>query len=408
MTGGVTPPRRSQLRPLLRPLSLLATAAAGWLVAAGAGLTGAAHSPVYSWVITALLGLGLYAAAFGIDLSEARAHLRTVLLAVTVGVLAKVALIAGVMLLFFDDDPRVVLLAVAVAQIDPLSVAALRDRSRLSPAGRSLLSAWASFDDPVTVLLTAYLAAFVLPGDGATGLGVLDTGVVAVLLNLGLNLVFAAAVAALWWAFRARARRRREPLTPARRRVLVVLTTVLVLGLAVFAVANALLLGLAFVGLVVRPAIGPVIDRLAAIALYAGTFAIGVVLVNGVGWVPGLVLGVAAFLAQAVIALVLPATGLARGDRLGLALAQQNGLTAIVLALLLEPVYPGAAGTVAFAVLVINAGHGLANARYNRPPPAPDGPGPAPRPAPADPPAAPEQAPASLVMPFRPPEARPS
>ncbi|GAA4413154.1 hypothetical protein ACFQV2_29835 [Actinokineospora soli] len=339
-----------------RAAVLLGLAGAGWLAARAFGLDGVAHSPVYAWLITALLGVGLYAAAFGIDLGEARAHLRTVLLAVTVGVIAKVAVIAVVVVGFYGD-PRMLLLAVAVAQIDPLSVAALRSRSRLSPSGVTLLSAWASFDDPVTVLLTAYLAGFVLPVEGDAGLGALDTGLGPFLLNLALNALLAVVVIAawrgfLWWKARER------PLSPRLRQAGRVVAALLVLAVAVFAVSQALLLALAVIGLFVRPRIDAVIDRVALVALYSATFAIGmVVVVDRVTALTGVVLGAAAFFAQFLIALVLPARGLSTSDRVSLAFAQQNGLTAIVLALLLEPVYPGAAGIIAFAVLVINATH---------------------------------------------------
>ncbi|UVS81213.1 hypothetical protein [Actinokineospora sp. UTMC 2448] len=345
----------------LRAALLLTTAAAGWFIADWFGLHDVTGSAVYAWLITALLGTGLYAAAYGIDLQEARTHLRTVILAVTVGVMAKVAVIATVMVVFFGDS-RMILLAVAVAQIDPLSVAALRHRSKLSPAASSLLSAWASFDDPITVLLTAYLAAFVLQGEGDAGLGALDTGLLPFLANLGLNLLFAALAFVLWRAYESRWRAR-VPKTAVRRRWAVVAAVVVVLALATVAVSYALLLSLAFIGLFVRPRIASAIDRIATAALYAATFAIGmVVVVDRPTALAGIVLGAAAFFAQFLIALLLPARGLSAADRMGLAFAQQNGLTAIVLALLLEPLYPGAAGTIAFAVVVINVLHGVANA----------------------------------------------
>ncbi len=78
-----------------------------------------------------LLAIGLYGSTYGIDLAEARAHVRLILLAITVGVLFKAVLI-GLPLWWLFDDPRYLILGVAVAQIDQLSVAALnRDLSRV-------------------------------------------------------------------------------------------------------------------------------------------------------------------------------------------------------------------------------------------------------------------------------------
>lgn len=53
--------------------------------------------------------------------------------------------------------------------------------------------------------------------------------------------------------------------------------------------------------------------------------------------------------------------GLPAGDRIHLALAQQNGITAIVLALRLEAQFPGVAAMVAPAVLTTNLTHAVAN-----------------------------------------------
>src|ERR1041385_3049928 len=142
--------------PAVRSVALLSALGAGWLVAAQFGLREVDRSPVYGFFITALLGFGLYASTSGIVITEFRRQLRTVVIAVTLGVLAKVALIFGV-LFFVFREPNHLILAVAVAQIDPLSVAAMRAKSRMSDSAKALLSAWASFDDPITVLLTVYI-----------------------------------------------------------------------------------------------------------------------------------------------------------------------------------------------------------------------------------------------------------
>nr|BFE49513.1 hypothetical protein GCM10017745_29400 [Saccharothrix mutabilis subsp. capreolus] len=153
--------------PALRSAALLAALGVGWFVAWRAELSDVEGSSAYSLFITALLGFGLYASTSGIVIDEFRRELRTVVLAVTLGVLAKVALIFGVMFLVYRQ-PEHLVFAVAVAQIDPLSVAAVRAKSKMSDSAKALLSAWASFDDPITVLLTVYITSFALQG-GAVG-----------------------------------------------------------------------------------------------------------------------------------------------------------------------------------------------------------------------------------------------
>ncbi|MEU1160409.1 hypothetical protein ABZ372_06185 [Streptomyces sp. NPDC005921] len=88
-----------------------------------------------------LLAVGLYGSTYGIDLKALRADLRGVVAAVTLGVVLKAALITGTMLLVFHR-PEALVLGVAVAQIDPLSVAALGRNDRMSPRARSLLPAF--------------------------------------------------------------------------------------------------------------------------------------------------------------------------------------------------------------------------------------------------------------------------
>ena len=87
--------------------------------------------------------------------------LSTVVQMVTVGVVLKTALIAGVMYLA-ADTPTAMVLGVVVAQIDPLSVGAMIGRSQMSGRAKAVLLSWASFDDPITALLTIYLLVFAL------------------------------------------------------------------------------------------------------------------------------------------------------------------------------------------------------------------------------------------------------
>ncbi|HEY9521751.1 MAG TPA: hypothetical protein VIR33_00820, partial [Thermopolyspora sp.] len=202
-------------RPASRQLAItVGIALAGLAMAYLAGLGEMAGSAAYLYAVTVLLAIGLYGSASGIP-REIYGDLGTVLLAVTLGVLLKTALIAGVMYAFFRD-PTALVLGVAVAQIDPLSVSALLGRSQMSPRAKALLLAWASFDDPITALLTVYLSAWALSSIAGEGGGVAaailgDTGLSSYLGNLARNFGFALIVlivwaAVRWWAARRPAR----------------------------------------------------------------------------------------------------------------------------------------------------------------------------------------------------------
>lgn len=340
---------------------MLGMVAVGVLVGRLTGhVTDILGGPFYSPFVAFLLSLGLYGSTRAIDLRHLRGDLRTVVLAVTVGVFLKAVLITAVMLAVFQD-PAYLVLGVAVAQIDPLSVSALGESSRLSRRGRGLLLAWASFDDPITTLLTVYAAALALhfrdgPAAAQTGFGG-STFTVDLLGNLAV-----AAAAFLVHRLVRRAAPRWE--FPAACLVLA----------AVFAVGTwqMWVLGVALAGLRVRPVlrtrphlVDRILDRSVDAAFLLASVLLGVVLSLGVSPLPGLVLGAAAFAAHALVSLPLTRSQSAP-DKALLAFAQQNGITAIILALLLEPLFEGTVAVVAPAILVVNLLYLAANGLYAR------------------------------------------
>ncbi len=337
---------------------LLAVLGASWL--AGRVLdTGDLYlTPGYHLLILSLLAVGLYGSTRDIDIEELRRNRRTVLLALSVGVTAKVVLIAGVMVLFFPE-PSSVVLGVAVAQIDPLAVAAAQRRSRMSVSARAVLNAWAAFDDPVTVLLTVYLSMFALHS-GASG-AAFASPAAGFFLDVLLNLAFAAVALMTWWVTRRAGVHEWLASSSRQARFAQVGVAALALGYAVLGVLQALMLGIALIGLFFRPYMTwrRVSAGIVAGALMVATAALGLVLAGSgdlLTWSAlgkGVVLGVAAYAAQMLTGGLL-SRGRGRFDRLYLALSQQNGLTAIVLALVLEPDFPGAVAVIAPAIVVTN------------------------------------------------------
>ncbi|MBT2444307.1 hypothetical protein J7E93_30285 [Streptomyces sp. ISL-36] len=318
-----------------------------------------------------LLAVGLYGSTYSMDLTALRADLSGVVAAVTLGVVLKASLIAGVMVLSFGR-PEYVVLGIAVAQIDPLSVAALGRSGRMSPRARSLLTAWASFDDPMTVLLTLYVAAYAHTAAGHAGApAVTGDGARGYATGLALNAALLAGVVLLWWAGRKAAPAVAARL-PKARHAGTVLTGAMVVAMLVLAAADMLMLAVAVAGLVVRTAVlDKAVDRAVTAAYLAAFLALGLFLAQGVALLPGVVLGLAAFGAQAVVALgVMPlfVRGLERRDRIALGLGQQNGITAVLIALALERDFPGTVATVGPAVITVNLLHATSQALLARPP----------------------------------------
>lgn len=343
---------------------MVVAALAGLVVAWAGDVDGLERAPAYLLLASVLLAVGLVGSTRDISLAEVRAHLGTVLLAVTVGVVAKAALIAGVMMLAFRD-PAFLVLGVAVAQIDPLAVAAMSRPDRTSARARSILSIWASFDDPITVLLTVYVSAFALDLSGGGALaGAISDRPLDLLLDLLANVGFAVGAWLLWRLLRA-AGLREDAHRPRVRTALTWLAVALLIAMVLVAAWQFLMLGLAIAGLFFRPRLGPVVGRSTQAAFLVASFLLGLLLVNGVDLVPGVVLGLAAVAAQLVVSV--PITrGLPATDRRYLAWGQQNGITAVILALVLERDFPGTVGIVATAIVVINVIHALATVVLDR------------------------------------------
>ncbi|HCT75866.1 MAG TPA: hypothetical protein DGT23_04605, partial [Micromonosporaceae bacterium] len=319
-----------------------------WLIAELIGLRGVDKSPIYLYATSLLLAIGLFGSTVGIDRAEAKTNKRIIIAAITIGVLLKALLIGGVLYLA-TKNPLFLVLGVAVAQIDPLSVATLMGDKRMSPRVKSILASWASFDDPITVILVVYAAAV---ATNSFGLGErigqtanVSSGLFSYGLDLGLNFALAALAYLCWRTLKNR------PWALA-----------VCLGLlAVIAVWQFLMLGVAIAGLFVRPQwVLAIVGRVTTWALMISGALLGLLLVNGISLGYGVLLGLMAFIAQIVAAIALT-RGLPRVDRVHLALAQQNGITAIILALRLEVQFEGAVAVIAPAILVTNVTHFVAN-----------------------------------------------
>jgi len=135
----------------------------------------------------------------------------------------------------------------------------------------------------------------------------------------------------------------------------------LVLLMACFFIAVAFqwMLGIAIIGLFLRPEIKR-LPLIISLAFYIAVLLLGFLLVNGIFWLPGLALGIGAIVAQIIIGLLLT-RDLPRNERLYLAFAQQNGITAMILALFFEKDLTGTVGIVAPAIIFINLGYYLFN-----------------------------------------------
>ena len=192
----------------------------------------------------------------------------------------------------------------------------------------------------MTVLLSIYALYFFIPHDGLENiLGSLSP----FFISLAQNLLFAAL--AFWLSRQIKGNN--------------TFLTLLLVVCFVIAVTFKWMLGIALIGLFLRPTINRLPDLISA-AFYIAILLLGFLLVYGINWFNGLILALAAMLAQVIVGFLLT-RGLPRIERFYLAFAQQNGITAMILALLFETELPETVSIVAPAILFINLGYYLVN-----------------------------------------------
>lgn len=333
----------------------------GLAFAAMAGVRGLQDASWYLFVVASLLAAGLYASTYGIELKEARKHLKIILSAVTFGVVLKAAIIGGSLALIFHD-PFFLILGIAVAQIDPLSVAGLMKGDRMSAKAKAILASWASFDDPITVILSLYAPLLVVQFTGIelgsiTGSSDTHTNLISYVRELGLNLGLAAQAFCLYTVVRYYSSHISAWLAFG-----VSLASYVLLAVAFsISLLYFMMLGIALIGLFLRPPnLGKAIDHTITWALRAAAVMLGLLLIGGINIWGGVALGIAAYCAQIIVGWLLT-RGLPSRDRWHISFAQQNGITAIILALLFEPIHTGTVAIVAPAIIVINGLHAAVN-----------------------------------------------
>jgi NhaP-type Na+/H+ or K+/H+ antiporter len=275
--------------------------------------TAIVRSDEYLYVIHTLLAIGLYGSVYAINLDELRKSIPIIIQAVTIGVLLKV-IITGSLLYSITQEPTSFLLGVVVAQIDPISVARLlnKEKSRLSVRAKAILGTWSSLDDPVTVLIAMFVSSLLLLPAYDTVSNTYALLGIEYFKFLSLNLLLCFCAYLLYRLLRQS-----------------IINTYIILFLSfVSAITYRLMFAIAIIGLFLRPKQDALVRTLVQIAFYAALVIIGIIIADGVILGLALKLAICAFLSQVIVGSML-SYELPRNDRIHLAFAQQNGITAI-------------------------------------------------------------------------------
>ncbi|MEH2365116.1 hypothetical protein [Nostoc sp.] len=114
--------------------------------------------PYLEELMNTAIALGLYINVLGIDKTLFKRNLGLISRILVFGVPIKIVL-PGFLLAVLSPSvaPIAYLCATVIAQMDPIAAAKSLDNSKISRKSETILRAWTSFDDPVTILFAFYI-----------------------------------------------------------------------------------------------------------------------------------------------------------------------------------------------------------------------------------------------------------
>lgn len=270
----------------------------------------------FAWFASFALVIGLYGSVVGIDLAAIRTYRTLALVVITVAVPLQI-LATGATFYLIHPAAISFLVAVAITQIDPLSVdTLLRDKGKMTTEAKAVLRVWASFDDPVTVLF-GFLILVPILSDVSIG-----TSIGTYALYLAINL----APALILWVLH-------QKTTVLQNRTATLILLLMTLTVAFLAQAY-LLAGLT--GFILRPIPEKYLSRAIYILYHAIVFIVGMAI-----FTVGVDLRLGILLAGVIYFVIQPLTSIivfygTPNDLLHIAFSHQNGLTTLLMGIAFE------------------------------------------------------------------------
>lgn len=307
-----------------------------------------AFAPFAAFALT----IGLYSSVVGIDLSAIVSRRTTAIIVVTVAVPMQILATGAVMYLIYPVGLSF-LIAVAITQIDPLSVdTLLQDKESMSDEAKGLLRIWASFDDPVTVLFGFLILLPLITGTSPATTGFDALGIA---LYIGLNTV----PALLVWLL--------QRYTKILDNTAVAL--LLLIGLLTLAFFTQSYLLAAILGLILRPLPDNYLTSTTAILYYIIVFVVGMAIFShnedlGVGIRLGAILALVEFFIIQPLTALIVFNGTVN-DVFRIAFAQQNGLTTLLMGIAFQTLGIDVLYILLPAIVIVNVLNLVVNRIYS-------------------------------------------
>lgn len=299
------------------------------------------NSKYITYISDVALAIGLYGSVYAIDIESLKKNLNVVLSAISIGVILKISIIGGILWLYMQT-PIAFLLAAIIAQIDPLSISALEKNKNLSKDGETILRAWSSFDDPITIIVSLWLASFIYINTSVSFNEIISNAAI----TFYYNIIMAVVVYFLW-----------RYLRPHNK----VITCFSLLFLSfILTIYFELYLGFAIIALFVRPPLFNYEGKITFVTLLIVSIVLGMLLTNGVNIITGVIMGVSTIFSQLIVSYYLTEK-MTFQDKIKLSFAHQSGITAIALSLYFIQYDSSLIKSIAVAIVTINIGYFFAN-----------------------------------------------
>jgi hypothetical protein len=302
------------------------------IISAGLGLTAywfavgfginARNLPYLQEMMNSAIALGLYINVLSIDTELFKKCLYPILKVIFIGVPIKIVL-PGFILASLSPGiaPIAYLSATVIAQIDPIAAAKSLNNNNISRKSETILRAWSSFDDPITVLFAFYIF---LPLVVSRKLNFSKY-----LLHLTTEIIICFLVYYIYKIYKISSNRLYNNIKTS-----IELTALVVI--IFYSIFSGSFILPAFVGIFLRPLASEKFELVTSGIFYFSVVVIGLLSANlYLDWFSGLILAFSTFfLAQVVVAFLFLKDSIESKARV--MFGHQNGMTAILLTVAIE------------------------------------------------------------------------
>ncbi len=278
--------------------------------------------PYLQEMMSSAIALGLYINVLGIDTSLFKKSLGVITKVLLFGVPLKIVL-PGFILTQLSPSvaPIAYLCSTVIAQIDPIAAAKSVDSNNMSKKSETILRAWSSFDDPITVLFAFYIF---LPLVVVT-----DFSFNQYLLRISTDIFSCVAAYYIYKIYRKKFNNLYE-----NAKICIEVGSLVII--IVYSVLSSSFILPAFVGIFLRPIAPEKLETVISAIFYFSVIVIGLLSANlRLDWLSGGILAFSTFfLGQVIVTLLFLKDSLVNKARV--MFGHQNGMTAILLTVAIE------------------------------------------------------------------------